>query len=252
MSQPVWKSLPTKPARLYPKKYHDTALTKARLRKDAERLDRNAIHLARTAHGPYFPEQVHAFIPEELAKYRRVFDEATRESFPEEVRLNNELTNAQAEEVWQAQAAAKTRERIQILDGAAALRIPLPTGMNPFTAEGRMHLERGAQEMYRRRFDELQERLRQEQRQPEQQQASQQPRQPRQPQQPPPQQQHGAHDMQQLERELNTAIQQALDRVRGGEGAAEVLDALQQYVRGRQDIPVQYREAAVNGAVNEF
>ena len=96
MSQPVWKSLPTKPARLYPKKYHDTALTKARLRKDAERLDRDAIHLARTAHGPYFPEQVHAFIPEELAKYRRVFDEATRESFPEEVRLNNELTNAQA------------------------------------------------------------------------------------------------------------------------------------------------------------
>ena len=87
MSQPVWKSLPTKPARLYPKKYHDTALTKARLRKDAERLDRDAIHLARTAHGPYFPEQVHAFIPEELAKYRRVFDEATRESFPEEVRL---------------------------------------------------------------------------------------------------------------------------------------------------------------------
>ena len=46
MSQPVWKSLPTKPARLYPKKYHDTTLTKARLRKDAERLDRDAIHLA--------------------------------------------------------------------------------------------------------------------------------------------------------------------------------------------------------------
>ena len=42
MSQPVWKSLPTKPARLYPKKYHDTALTKARLRKDAAPCMRGA------------------------------------------------------------------------------------------------------------------------------------------------------------------------------------------------------------------
>ena len=151
MSQPYWKGLQQRKAYL-PTEYA-SELTRADLHKTAEQLDRNARHQAHAAHGPYLPEHVHRFVPEELAKYRKVFDDATRVSLPAELRIDNELTNAQQEEVREAQATKTAQDRITVLHDAARLRIPLPEGMNPFSAEGRMHLERGAQEMYRKRFD---------------------------------------------------------------------------------------------------
>jgi hypothetical protein len=142
MATPNWNKLPKQNTQYL----QDDFLTEKDRRTIAAANDKRIAYLYATAgRNNHFPTNAYDVLPEERKKYKDMyFSQPDVQRMKMDISIQDAFTNSKQKEIEESALRAKEATKIKEIQEAANSGIVMPDGVNFFSAEGKAHIERQA------------------------------------------------------------------------------------------------------------